>query len=238
MLAGSNLNRRRQSQSSVGNHDNSAVVNVSEDELVNNVSSEQQAATKPDNKVGNATVDPSPVEPAEPQGSLEPLLASIAPIGQHLSMVSPSKEGSSSSNGSEDFSRPASGIEPRPTVHSGFELAGQYPSAVVSGGGLPCRGGRGVLWHLNVASYHSCPFPPPSLSPFLPPSLPPSTPLFLQPPVYMLNGIQQHPFAHGTSAPSHHPLPPPAVEFQYQQLMGLHGRQLGWSLCAMELLRM
>ena len=135
MLAGSNLNRRRPSQSSVGNHDNSAVVNVSEDELVNDVSSEQQAATKPDNKVGNAAVDPSPVEPAVPQSTLEPLLAAMT--GQHLSVVSPNKEGSSSSNGSEDFSRPASGMEPRPTVHSGFELAGQYPSAVVSGGGLP-----------------------------------------------------------------------------------------------------
>ena len=236
MLAGSNLNRRRPSQSSVGNHDNSAVVNVSEDELVNDVSSEQQAATKPDNKVGNAAVDASPVEPAVPQSTLEPLLAAMT--GQHLSMVSPNKEGSSSSNGSEDFSRPASGMEPRPTVHSGFELAGQYPSAVVSGGGLPCRG-RGVaeggvscgisLWLAITPVLFSFPSLPPSL-------LPPSTLLLLQaPPVYMLNGMQQHPFAHGTTAPSATPLPP-AVEFQYQQLMGLHGRSLVWSVFAIKLL--
>lgn len=129
LMTGNNPNRRKQDQSSVGNHDNSGVVNLTEDEHVNNVSTDQGAVTKSANKVSNSVVNPNSLEHGVPQDTLEPLLASIAV--PHIAAISPSKDGSSSSNGSDDLGQPASNVEPRPTVHPGFELAGQYPSTLV-----------------------------------------------------------------------------------------------------------
>ena len=129
LMTGNDPNRRKQGQSSVGNHDNSGVVNLTEDELVNNVNTDQGAIIKSADKVSNSVVNPNSLEHGVPQDTLEPLLASIAV--PHIAAISPGKDGSSSSNGSDDFGQPASNVEPRPTVHPGFELAGQYPSTMV-----------------------------------------------------------------------------------------------------------
>lgn len=139
LMTGIHPNRRKQGQSSVGNHDNNAVVNLTADEPMNNINTDQGTATKSSaKKVNNSVAN---------QNSLEPLLASIA-VPQPP-VASPTKDGSSSSNGSDDLARPtvhAPILEPRQTVHSGFELAGQYPPQMVRADkGRACRA-AGAEW--------------------------------------------------------------------------------------------
>ena len=125
-MTGSHPNKRKPGQSSIGNHDNNAVVNLTTDEPMNNVNTEQETSAKSASKVNNTVAN---------QNSVEQMAVSVA--GPQPPVASPTKDGGSSSNGSDDLGRPAvhaAILEPRQAVPSGFELAGQYPHAMVRAG--------------------------------------------------------------------------------------------------------